>query len=90
MAKNLAAVKSWPLPERLTKVSVTGWPARRWSGVGAKLKFWTSIVTPAGCAATGAATSDKPMRAARRERVHNISFDESVPSLARKVHRQKK
>ena len=39
LAKNLAAVKSWPLPERLTKVSVTGGRRARWSGVGAKLKF---------------------------------------------------
>src|SRR4051812_11518739 len=47
-AKKAPAVKSWPPPDWLTKVSVTGWPARRWIGWGVKPKLRTPMVTDGG------------------------------------------
>src|SRR5579864_369365 len=58
-AKNSLAVKSWPPPDWLMKVSVTGLPAARWSGRGAKPKLQTWTATCAGWAMTGGARKNE-------------------------------
>src|SRR5436309_799978 len=75
-AKKALAVKSWLLPERLTNTSVTGRPAARWIGFGAKPKFQTVIVTGgAGCAAAGLTPRvERAAAAARREKDILVSF----------------
>src|SRR4051812_26036164 len=70
-AKKAPAVKSWLLPDWLTKVSVTGCPARRRIGWGAKLKLRTMMITDGGAAweATGAVTrTERTAATARRDK----------------------
>ncbi len=64
----ISAVKSCPLPELFTKVSVTGFPAASLIGTGAKAKLRISMVCVAGvCAPVGAAkVNDKAATAATR------------------------
>src|SRR3954447_12132577 len=78
-AKKAPAVKSWPLPERLTKVRVTGRPAARWIGWGEKPKLQTRTVWPGGAdpetaGADVARARDKAAAAAMRDRVMNTSW----------------
>src|SRR5574338_1050670 len=68
LEKKRLAVKSWPLPERLTNVSVTGLPAARWIGLGEQLKLISEMTWPAGWAAAGAkSSSDMTPAAAIRD-----------------------
>src|SRR4051812_13852915 len=68
LAKNSLAVKSWLLPDWLTKARVTDRPEVSRIGWGAKPKLHTWITRSAGWAAAGAIDiSDKAARAARRD-----------------------
>src|SRR5258708_37251059 len=68
-AKKAPAVKSWLLPDWLTKVRVTGAPARRRMGWGVKPKLRMPTVTECGAGwarAEPATASERKAAVARR------------------------